>query len=109
MNDDKTLRNLRLKLLKLLMEDTIIRKKHYKIVEEEVNGEKIKSREFSGYRPIHCKVSDWAKADTIHRGNSARERVRLLNQNLIKISKEIRKITFDMDSKAKIQKQMKKK
>lgn len=102
--DNKKLKNLRLKLLKLLMEDTVIRKKHYKVVKKEVGGVEIKTREFAGYRPIHCKVQDWIKADTPYRGNSARERVRLLNQNIVKIAKEIRKVTFELDLAAKEEK-----
>lgn len=91
------LRNMRLKLLKHLMEDTIIKKRTYKIVEKNIDGNKITTREFAGHRPINCQVKDWAKGDKHHRGDSARERIRLECQKIISICKEIRKLTFEID------------
>ena len=110
-NIDRDLEGYRLKMIKLLTEDLIIKKDTYKIENNIVNGKEVKERVYAGHRAINCKNSgvhmgkkkanDWSKGNNLYRGKSARERVRLVIQELRKIAKEARAYSLELDKISK--------
>lgn len=106
-NDFRKLNDFRIRMLKLLTEDTIITKKTFKVEKTIENGEEIQTRVPAGNRAITCRNSgnnpknDWKIGNNLYRGNSSRERVRLVLQELKKIAQEARKFSLELDKKAK--------
>ena len=96
--EDDELNSYRLKIIRLLMEDSIIRKESYKYEEVEVDGYIEKQRVYNGHKPIECKISDWKKSNG-RRSQKARERIRLVLQEICRISKDARKVSLKIDKK----------
>lgn len=99
--DDKKLQRIRQKILTLLSQDYPIRRTKYKKVKMIEDGQEVTRVVEDGFRVVEYKLKDWVTADTIYRGKSARERVRMVLQEIRELAKEGRRISLEMDKEDK--------
>lgn len=96
--EDKILLKLRRRLIDLLtLNEFIIKKSKYKKITKIIDGDEHEVSLYVGEKVTHCRAKDWITAEKAYRGGTSRERVRLVCREVNKITKKIRKITFEID------------